>query len=78
MSESRILVTADEAARLLAIGRSTFWANVKAKRLPEPVKIGGATRWRLAELLSCVGASLTTMPSIPVSAAGIPPGYTQP
>lgn len=48
--EQRTLVNAAEAAGMLAIGRSTFWAQVKAGNLPDPVKIGGATRWRIADL----------------------------
>jgi predicted DNA-binding transcriptional regulator AlpA len=78
MGEQRILVTADEAARLLRIGRSTFWENVRKNILPQPVKIGGATRWRLAELVSLLGASPTTMPSTGGAAEGTQPGYTQP
>jgi predicted DNA-binding transcriptional regulator AlpA len=50
MNEEKIMATAEEAARMLSIGRSTFWAQVKARRLPQPVKIGGATRWRVADL----------------------------
>ena len=50
VAEEKILVNAPEAARLLAIGVSTLWAKVKKGQLPQPVKIGGATRWRLADL----------------------------
>lgn len=78
MSESRILVTDTEAARLFAIGRSTFWANVRKGLLPQPIKIGGATRWRLSDLLACVGATLTTMPSSAGAEEGTRPGCTQP
>ena len=46
----RILVTANEAAALLSMGRSTFWAAVAKGTLPQPVKIGGLTRWRVADL----------------------------
>jgi excisionase family DNA binding protein len=59
-NEQRILVTADEAARMLALGRSTFWAAVKKKLLPAPVKIGGATRWRVADLQQHLASSTTT------------------
>jgi excisionase family DNA binding protein len=78
VSEQRILVTADEAAKMLAMGRSTFWQNVKKGELPGPVKIGGATRWRLSELLQHLQASLTTMPSVPGAGQGTQPGCTQP
>jgi predicted DNA-binding transcriptional regulator AlpA len=52
VAEEKILVTAPEAARLLAIGVSTLWAKVKKGELPKPIKIGGATRWRLDDLRS--------------------------
>lgn len=63
MSEQKILVPAVEAAAMLSIGVSTLWREVKAKRLPEPVKIGGATRWRVSELLRAVEP--TTSPTNP-------------
>lgn len=46
----RILITATEAAALLSMGRSTFWREVSAGTLPQPVKLGGLTRWRVADL----------------------------
>lgn len=51
----KILVTAAEAARLLSIGESTLWRLARAGKLPEPVKIGGATRWRVADLQAIGG-----------------------
>lgn len=62
MTTQKILVPAKEAAAMLSIGESTLWREVKAQRLPQPVKIGGATRWRVADLLQSVGvqASQTT------------------
>lgn len=46
----RLLVTAKEAAEMLSLGRSTFWQAVKDGHLPKPIKIGSATRWRIADL----------------------------
>lgn len=46
----KILIPAAEAAKLLSMGRSTFWAAVAKGNLPQPIKIGGLTRWRLADL----------------------------
>lgn len=54
MSTEKLLVADKEAAALLSLGRSTFWREVAAGRLPQPIKIGGATRWRLADLRRCV------------------------
>lgn len=54
MSQEKLLVPDKQAAEMLSIGRSTFWREVKAGNLPQPVKIGGVTRWRLADLRRCV------------------------
>lgn len=50
----KILVPAAEAAALLSMGKSTFWREVANGNLPSPIKIGGLTRWRVADLLRCV------------------------
>ncbi|MBT2337373.1 AlpA family transcriptional regulator [Variovorax paradoxus] len=50
----KLLVPAVEAAKMLSMGRSTFWNKVKLKQLPEPVKIAGLTRWRVSDLRSFV------------------------
>jgi len=49
-SPQRLLLPAADAARLLSMGKSTFWRAVKLGHLPKPIKFGGATRWNLAEL----------------------------
>jgi predicted DNA-binding transcriptional regulator AlpA len=74
----RILVNDKEAAQMLCMGRSTFWQHVKAELLPQPVKIGGLTRWRVSDLQRQFQASATTTPSAGDVAADIPPGCTQP
>jgi len=64
-----LLISDREAASLLSMGRSTFWREVKAGNLPQPVKIGGLTRWRVADLQRCVdelrpdGADFTPLPA---------------
>lgn len=45
-----LLVPAVEAARMLSMGESTFWRKVREQVLPQPIKIGGMTRWRVAAL----------------------------
>lgn len=50
MSHEKILVTDREAAAMLSMGRSTFWRAVASGSLPQPVRIGGLTRWRVADL----------------------------
>jgi len=62
MSEpTKLLVTAEEAARMLSMGRSTFWRNVSAGIFPQPVRIGGLTRWRVADLVRMVDAGAQAM-----------------
>lgn len=50
----KLLVPAVEAAKMLSMGRSTFWNKVKLQQLPQPVKIAGLTRWRVSDLRSFV------------------------
>lgn len=54
MNDAKILVPAAEAAEMLSIGKSTFWREVKKGTIPAAVKIGGLTRWRVADLQRCV------------------------
>lgn len=61
MNEQKLCVPAAEAAKMLAIGRSTFWAHVKAGLLPAPIRIGGSTRWRVSDLQQHIQATATTM-----------------
>ncbi|MFS2049761.1 helix-turn-helix transcriptional regulator [Variovorax sp. Varisp41] len=53
-TDQKLLVPDREAAGMLSMGRSTFWREVKAGKLPQPIKIGGLTRWRVADLQRCV------------------------
>ena len=62
----KILVPVSEAAQMLSIGESTLWRDSKAGKMPAPVKIGGATRWRVADLLAFV-ANLPTTSSTPAA-----------
>ena len=57
----KLLVTAEEAARMLSIGRSTFWRNVSTGVFPQPVRIGGLTRWRVADLVRMVDVGAQAM-----------------
>lgn len=55
MNDLKILVPAAEAAQMLSMGRSTFWREVGKGTLPAPIKLGGLTRWRVADLQRVVG-----------------------
>lgn len=52
--EPAILLSDNAASALLGISRATFWRRVKDGTLPEPIRIGGATRWRRDELLAAL------------------------
>lgn len=61
--EERLLLPAAAAAEMLSMGRSTFWNKVKERKLPQPVRIAGITRWRVADLVDFVEkTSRTPMP----------------
>ena len=46
-----LLITAEEVARMMNISRRTLWRLLSAGRFPQPVRFGGNTRWRVAEVL---------------------------
>lgn len=47
---SRDFLTVKDVAAHLTIGVSTVWRQVAKGSLPEPVRIGGATRWRRSDI----------------------------
>jgi predicted DNA-binding transcriptional regulator AlpA len=61
----KLLVSADEAAEMLSIAKSTLWREVKRGKLPAPIKVGTITRWRVSDLCACIGrpANSTTTAS---------------
>jgi predicted DNA-binding transcriptional regulator AlpA len=50
------LVSDKQAAALLDVSRSTFRRYVAAGLLPQPVRIGSATRWRWADIEAAIAA----------------------
>lgn len=44
------LISDLEAADLLSCSRSTVWRWAETGVLPKPLRIGGASRWRLSDL----------------------------
>ena len=51
-----MLLTAEDLAGSLQIARGSVWRNLAAGRLPSPVRIGGATRWRADEVSAWIAA----------------------
>lgn len=52
----RLLVPAREAAALACIGLSTWHRLVARGAAPQPVRVGGAVRWRRADLERWIAA----------------------
>ena len=50
MTKDRLLLSASELAVLLGVARCTVWTWHASGKIPMPVKIGGTTRWRRAEV----------------------------
>ena len=46
----RDLISADELARRLAISKRSLWRLRSAGELPQPIRLGGAIRWRLEDI----------------------------
>jgi predicted DNA-binding transcriptional regulator AlpA len=43
-------VTAKAVAKMLSLSTRTIWRLRSAGKLPQPVQIGGAIRWRLSDI----------------------------
>lgn len=48
------LLRAREGAALLGISISTFWRHVQEGTIPQPVRVGGATRWPASEIQAVI------------------------
>ena len=49
-TDNGALLRAPEVARMLAVDTRTVWRWASAGVIPGPLRIGGATRWRRADL----------------------------
>ncbi|MBN8625036.1 MAG: helix-turn-helix domain-containing protein [Planctomycetes bacterium] len=45
-----LLIQADELATLLNVSERTLWRLLSAGKIPEPVRLGRSTRWRLDQV----------------------------
>jgi predicted DNA-binding transcriptional regulator AlpA len=51
-----LLVAAKGGAKLTAVSERTFWSLNAARKIPAPIKLGGKTLWRIAELQAWIDA----------------------
>ncbi len=55
-----MLLSDIEVAQLLSVSRTTVWRWLRdIEGFPEPLKIGGATRWRRADVAKFVSSLAT-------------------
>lgn len=51
------LLTDKEAAKFLAVSRTSVWNYVKRGLIPQPIKIGGLARWPLSDIQNVIEAA---------------------
>jgi len=51
------LLSVDEVAKLLNIGKSTIWHKVKNNSFPKPIKIGNLKKWRYGDIKHYITAN---------------------
>lgn len=56
-ADQPLLLSDKSAATLLGISRATFWRRVTDKSLPQPLRLGGVTRWRREDLENAIHAA---------------------
>jgi excisionase family DNA binding protein len=45
-----LLMTADQLATALQISKRSIWRLCDERKIPEPIRLGGAVRWRVKEV----------------------------
>lgn len=53
-NETALLADVKKVAEMLDVSVATIWRLVKRGQLAEPVKVGGATRWRMSDVMALV------------------------
>jgi excisionase family DNA binding protein len=44
------LLSVREVGEVLGLNKSSIWRLARAGKLPQPIKVGGSTRWRRADI----------------------------
>lgn len=50
MQSDKQLLRAAEVAKILELGVSSVWRLARKGQIPAPIRIGGSTRWRRADI----------------------------
>lgn len=62
LAASSLLVSAQTLAKRLGVSVRTLWRLRGAGKLPSPVRLGGAVRWRTADIEAWVAAGCPNLP----------------
>lgn len=54
------MISIDELSGILGMSKRTVWRLLSVGRIPEPVRIGGSTRWRLDEVRRWIDSGCPT------------------
>lgn len=57
MQTDKQLINDKEAAAMLGCARSTYWRWVSDGIMPQPIKIGGLSRWYQTEIEGAIAAA---------------------
>ncbi|MBX9653850.1 excisionase family DNA-binding protein [bacterium] len=62
-SDEPLLITAKEFAQKLNVSLRQIWRMLSEGRIPQPVRLGGTVRWRLAEVKSWIEEGCPQQPT---------------
>ena len=58
------LLTVKDVKTLTKLGESTIWRYVDEEKIPRPVRIGKAVRWRTSEIAAWIDNGCPRCPSV--------------
>lgn len=57
------LVKDTEAAAIIGVSKATWWRRVADGTMPQPIRIGSITRWKLSEIAAAIEKLANERPS---------------
>lgn len=65
------LIKDSEAAMIIGVSKATWWRRVADGTMPQPIRIGSSTRWKLSEVVAVIEKLAKARPSPPMMATDI-------
>lgn len=59
------MITVDDLADALGMSKRTVWRLLSCGRIPEPIRVGGSTRWRLDEIRRWIDSGCPATNNVP-------------